>query len=237
MSCPFSSAGSEKKPKLGQVCPVTGKGSTETNEEEESPVQGCYISKSGGLDFSVYNQLDGGKEVPLTNIPHILTLSNLKDLLRVSNAVKIPTEICWDDVFFCTCDILTPLSEDKPLSQLDFKSGSFLHMANKNDVSPLFIKVILPNTTPIGLYYVPPWTTPKVLKLVLTPQVKAQSLDGCKCFIHGTKLVETGKVDVSCFVNEHNGDTDGVLVGDDTQLSTFGNLLEVSLRNQTEIAT
>jgi len=227
MSCPFASASSGKRPKLGEVCPVTGKSS---DDSEDAIPQGCYISRTGGLDFSICNQLDSGIEIPLANIPHVLSISNLKDLLQASNAVKIPADMLWEDVFFCTPDSLTPLREDKLLSQLNMTAGNLLHMANKNNVTPLFIKATISTFKPIGLYYIPPWTTAKVLKQILTPHTSI-TLQNYKCFVQGAKLAveANGKMDASSFVNKTTEEE--IAIDDEcVHLSTYGTVLDISLR-------
>jgi len=227
MSCPFSSA--SFRPRVGQVCPITGKGSEDSEAEDDSLPYGCYISRPGGLDFIVYNRLDNGTEIPLTNIPTFLTLSNLKDLLKASAAVIVPTQKSWDEIYFCKYDKLTPLREDQPLEALGVKSGDYLDMVDTLAVKPLFIKVTVPGGTPIGLNYVPPWTTVAQLKKILSTHTTI-SLDEHQCFVDKNNYVihaDNGCISIDS--NNHIGNGDAELLDDGLRLGSLGNLLEIGL--------
>lgn len=229
MSCPFSSGSS--KAKAGQVCPVTGKSQIEEGEDDEIPF-GCYISRSGGLDFNIYNHLDTDYEIPLKNIPPYLTLRSIKDLLKASSAVKIPPEHNWDDVYFCKYDCVIPLNEDQPMELL-VKSGESLDMIDASIVKPLFIKVTLPDGKPIGLNYVPPWTTVTQLRKILSAHTTLP-LDDYECFVDSNNyVVRADKSGISSVdhdtpvANNACGDT---VLDEGVHLGSLGNLLEIRIR-------
>jgi len=231
MSCPFSSA--SYTPRAGQVCPVTGKGAYDSEEAEDGSLPyGCYISRTGGLDFNVYNRLDNGSKIPLTNIPTFLTLSNLKDLLKASAAVKVPAQKSWNEIVFSKYDNLTPLREDQSLAALGVKSGDNLDMIDSYEqaIKPLFIKVTLPGGSDIGLNYVPPWTTFAQLRKILTAHTTVP-LDEHQCFVAKNNYAVHADNGGICIDNNTrvNGGCADVLLDDEVHLGSLGNLLEIGL--------
>jgi len=227
MSCPYasSSAGS-KRMGVGGTCPVTGASkrmkveggsgrmeggggclfavSSSSGSEEEG--SGCYVSRSGGLDISLHDQLHH-RHFPLNNIPQFLTIFYLKDLLKASKAIN---DINWDEIYFCKFDSLAPLPENVPLEELDIQNG--LHMTLKT-TRPLFIQVsmnINGRISPISLDFIPPWITTDTLKQIVLFKIPS----------------------LSSFLRHHNYKfitSDGCLLADGLKLDTLGPILDLKM--------
>jgi len=232
MSCPFSSGKIKTASGGGGVCPVTGKSASplqskeECADEDESFQGGCYISRSGGLDFDVHNQLDNGERIPLKNIPQFFTLSNLKNLLHASSTVTLPPSKNWDDIFFCMYDNLAPLREDRSLESLDIQSGDVLYIADKSNMKPIFIKVITPEGKTVGLNYVPPWATlPQLKKMLAKNSTSPLPLDIHQCVVESSDFFNTEMVGKCTSRSKF-------LLKDEIQLGSLGNLLEITFKEE-----